>query len=106
MKLKILNLKKICIIIIVIYSMEKPKTENSLIKIFQKMLLSDDNLIDLSMEEIEKLKEFEENNMNNNKINSKFNDRIYCELCNHDYRIDNYNKHLKSKKHLKKAILN
>jgi len=30
--------------------------------------------------------------------------RIFCDLCLHDYRIDNYKKHLKSKKHLKKLV--
>ena len=59
--------------------------ENILIPIFQKMLLSD-NLIELSMEKI---------------INTN---RIFCDLCLHDYRIDNYKKHLTSKKHLKKIV--
>ena len=39
------------------------KKENPLIPIFKKMLLSD-NLIDLSMKEIQTLKEFEEENIN------------------------------------------
>jgi hypothetical protein len=75
------------------------KKPNQLIPIFQKMLLSD-NLIELSMKEIQTLKEFEEENINKSQIIDT--NRIFCDLCLHDYRIDNYKKHLKSKKHLKK----
>ena len=77
------------------------KKENPLIPIFQKMLLSD-NLIDLSMKEIQTLKEFEEENINKSQIIDT--NRNFCNLCLHDYRIDNYKKHLKSKKHLKKLV--
>jgi hypothetical protein len=75
------------------------------------MLLSD-NLIELSMKEIQTLKEFafatkssallEEENINKSQIIDT--NRIFCDLCLHDYRIDNYKKHLKSKKHLKKLL--
>jgi hypothetical protein len=58
------------------------KKENPLIPIFQKMLL------------------LEEENINKSQIIDT--NRIFCDLCLHDYRIDNYKKHLKSKKHLKK----
>lgn len=76
--------------------------ENPLIPIFQKMLLSDDDSFELSMEEIQKLKEFEEKNINRSQIIGI--NRIFCDLCLRDYRIDNYKKHLRSKKHLKKII--
>jgi hypothetical protein len=82
--------------------MDKKKSENTLIPIFQKMLLSDGDSFELSMKEIEKLKEFEEENIN--KLLPFNNNRIFCDLCNHDYRIDNYKKHLRSKKHLKKNL--
>ena len=77
------------------------KSENILIPIFKKMLLSD-NLIDLSMKEIQTLKEFEEENIKKSQIIDT--NRNFCNLCLHDYRIDNYKKHLKSKKHLKKIV--
>lgn len=76
--------------------------ENSVINIFQKMLLSDGHSFQLSIEDVEKLTEFKEQNINNPQI--IINNRIFCDLCLHDYRIDNYKKHLKSKKHLKKIV--
>jgi hypothetical protein len=45
-------------------------------------------------------KKSEEENIN--KLLPFNNNRVFCDLCNHDYRIDNYKKHLTSKKHLKK----
>lgn len=78
--------------------------ENPLIPIFQKMLLSDGDSFELRMEEIQTLKKFEEENINRSQIIGL--NRIFCDLCLHDYRIDNYKKHLKSKKHLKKIINN
>jgi hypothetical protein len=44
----------------------------------------------------------EEENINKSQIIGT--NRIFCYLCLHDYRIDNYKKHLKSKKHLKKLV--
>jgi hypothetical protein len=78
------------------------KKPNQLIPIFQKMLLSDGDSFELSMKEIQTLKEFEEENINKSQIIDT--NRIFCDLCLHDYRIDNYKKHLKSKKHLKKLV--